>query len=569
MGITPHLVLRGTTYYFRMAVPRHLVKKVGRAEVSTSLRTVHRKEATLRCRYLSNSLDVYFQGLGMQDGPSIEDIDAEIKAYFQRALNWSLEYTEVFMDDPALDADAEAAGMPDLIGHYQAQLKSGKFSQAVESDASDLLAPLLPNGGKADLGATRHACRGIVQAKIEQFRRLMGDLTGDYASIGQGDPRFAGMAAMGYPPLAGDEGETDGETLQSIATRFRAHKEEVGDAPKTIADFDVTMRLAYEIIPAERPIRAINDADVRGIRDLLKRMPPNALKAKAAAGKSFVQLAAENETGPYLAYATQEKRLRFFHAMLNWAVEEGYLDKVPGRKVAVAGKKQKSKTGGPYSLEDLQVIFTTPVYTGRISEARAGTVGEHVFKDGKFWVPLIGLFSGMRLGEIVQLHRSDLQCIDGVWVFDINRAEDDDKKVKTETSLRQVPVHQTLIDLGLLERGADSSLGKRLFPDLRPGQNGFYSHNFSKWWSRYGQTFGFRGERKVFHSFRHLFTDALRDLEAPDYVLKAILGHSDKSITANYGHGAKLAVRQSYVDRVRFDVVALNDLIQRERIGGE
>jgi hypothetical protein len=46
MGIAPHLVLRGTTYYFRMAVPRHLVKKVGRAEVSTSLRTVHRKEAT-------------------------------------------------------------------------------------------------------------------------------------------------------------------------------------------------------------------------------------------------------------------------------------------------------------------------------------------------------------------------------------------------------------------------------------------------------------------------------------------------------------------------------------------
>jgi hypothetical protein len=109
MGITPHLVLRGTKFYFRMAVPIHLVKKVGRAEVSTSLRTVHRKEATLRCRYLSNSLDVFFQRLGMQDGPSIENIDAEIKAYFQRALNWSLEYTEVLMDDATLDADEEAA----------------------------------------------------------------------------------------------------------------------------------------------------------------------------------------------------------------------------------------------------------------------------------------------------------------------------------------------------------------------------------------------------------------------------------------------------------------------------
>lgn len=569
MAITPHLVLRGTTYYFRMAVPCQLVTKVGRAEVSASLRTFHRKEATIRCRYLSNSLDVYFQRLCVQDGPSFEDIDAEIKAYFQRALNWSLEYVEVFMDDPVLDADVEAAGLPDLVAHYQAQLKSGQFSPAIQSEASDLLAPLLPIGGKADLGSTRHACRGIASAKIEQYRRLIGDLTGDHSNLVQSDPRFVAMAAAGYPALADDAGKTDSETLQSIASRFRAHKVEMGDAPKTLSDFDVTMRFAYEIVPPDRPIRAVSDADVRGIRDLLKRIPPNALKAKAAAGQSFTQLAEANESGPHLAYATQEKRLRFFRAMLNWASEEGYLDKVPGRKVAVAGKKQKAKTGGPYSREDLELIFSTPVYTGRASEARASTVGDYIFKDGKFWVPLIGLFSGMRLGEIVQLHRSDLVCVDGVWVFDINRAEDEDKKVKTETSLRQVPVHTTLIGLGLLERRTNDKLGKRLFPDLQPGQNGFYSHNFSKWWSRYGETFGFRGEKKVFHSFRHLFTDALRDLEAPDYVLKAVLGHSDKSITASYGHGAKLAVRQSYIDRVAFDAVALNDLIQRERISGE
>ncbi len=569
MGITPHLVLRGTTYCFRMAVPRHLVRMVGRAEVSTSLRTVNRKEATLRCRYLSNSLDMFFRGLCMQKGPTFEEIDAEIKAYFQKALNWSLEFTEVLMDDITLDADTEAEGLPTLIKDFQSQLKSGSFSQSVQSDAHELLAPLLPSGGKANLGAIRHACRGIALAKIEQYRRLIGDLTGDFSGLGQGDPRFAGMFATGYPPMKGEEDQSGSETLQLIATRFRDHKQAIGDAAKTIADFDVTMRIVYEVIPSNRPIRAVSDADIRGIRDLLKRMPPNALKAKAAAGKTFSQLAAENEKGPYLAYATQEKRLRFFRTMLNWAAEEGYLDTVPGQKVAVAGKKQKAQTGGPYSREDLQIIFSTPVYTGRASEARAGTKGDHVFKDAKFWVPLIGLFSGMRLGEIAQLHRTDLNSVDGVWVFDINRSEDADKKVKTDTSLRLVPVHHTLIDLGLLERRGDTALGKQLFPEVEPGKNGFYSHNFSKWWSRYGNTFGFHGDKKVFHSFRHLFTDALRDIEAPDYILKAILGHSDKSITASYGHGAKLSLRQSYVDKISFDVPALNDLIDRERAVGK
>ncbi|WP_299878405.1 site-specific integrase [uncultured Sulfitobacter sp.] len=501
----------------------------------------------------------------MTDRPTIEEIDTQIKLYFQKALNWSLEFSEVFMEDPFLDAADEAAGLPVLISEYQNQLKSGKFNSLVHSEANELLGPLLPAGEKADLSAIKHACRGISLARMEQYRRLIGDLIGDYSALGQGDPRFAGMVANGYPPLSESEvADQEGETLKLIANRYRSHKEEVGDAKKTIADFDVTMRIAYEVIPANKQIATIDDADIRGVRDLLKRIPPNALKVKGAAGKSFSQLAKENETGPFLADTTQEKRLRFLRAMLNWAEGEGYIDKVPGKKVSVAVTKKKGSTGGPYTKKDLELIFATPIYTGRASLARNGTPGEHVFKDGKFWVPLIGLFSGMRLGEIVQLQRTDLLIDDDVWVFDINRGEDESKKVKTDTSIRQVPVHRTLIDLGLLKMLESTLPGERLFEDLEVGKDGYFSHNFSKWWGRYGRKFGFHGQRRVFHSFRHLFTDALRDLEAPDYVLKSILGHSDKSITANYGHGANLKIRQSYVDKVRYDSPMLNCLIERE-----
>lgn len=69
------------------------------------------------------------------------------------------------------------------------------------------------------------------------------------------------------------------------------------DAPKTIANFDGTMRSAYEAILAERPIRAISDADARRLGDLLKRMPPNALNTKAVEGTSIAQLAVENQPG--------------------------------------------------------------------------------------------------------------------------------------------------------------------------------------------------------------------------------------------------------------------------------
>ena len=500
----------------------------------------------------------------MGKDPSYEQIDIAIKAYFQKALNWSLEFTEVMMEDPTLDAENEAADMPEKIKAYKLQISSGKFSQEVLRDARELMAPLLPVGDKADLGALTHASRGVLRAKMEQTRRLIADLTGAYEVLGSGDPLFVGMSATGYPPFDGEAAEPRSDTLQSIAIRYRAFKETRGDAAKTLADFDVTMRLAYEVMSPEKPIHTVNDADVRALRDLIAAVPPNSGKAKTDNGKSLKQLAVENKGGAKLGFATQEKRLRFFRGMLSWARDEGHIEKVPGEKVAVSAKKSTTQAGGPYSNDDLDRIFSTPVYTGRLSAARSSTKGCNIIKDGKFWVPLIALFSGMRLGEIVQLQGSDLRQVDGVWIFDVNRSEDENKKVKTDTSLRQIPVHKTLIELGLTNHHKDKPSGSRLFPDISSGVNGFYSHNFSKWWGRYGDTFAFGGQKKVFHSFRHLFADSLRNVLAPDYVLKAVLGHSDKSVTSKYGHGASLAVRQSYVDKVKFDVVALRKLIERE-----
>ena len=61
----------------------------------------------------------------------------------------------------------------------------------------------------------------------------------------------------------------------------------------------------------------------------------------------------------------------------------------------------------------------------------------------RFWVPLIALFSGMRMNEICQLDVSDIRCVDGVDCFVITSRSNGggaDKKVKTSTSERFVPI---------------------------------------------------------------------------------------------------------------------------------
>ena len=91
-----------------------------------------------------------------------------------------------------------------------------------------------------------------------------------------------------------------------------------------------------------------------------------------------------------------------------------------------------------------------------------------------YWVFIIGIFSGMRTNEICQLKISDIQLDDGVWVFNID--EELDKSVKTQNSVRRVPIHPTLMKLGFLDYyEIIKSKSDRLFQELKKGRDGYSS----------------------------------------------------------------------------------------------
>ena len=80
----------------------------------------------------------------------------------------------------------------------------------------------------------------------------------------------------------------------------------------------------------------------------------------------------------------------------------------------------------------------------------------------RYWIPLIGMLSGLRLNEISPLYLDEIKEIDGITCFDINN--DQDKMLKTRSSKRMVPIHPALIHLGLLEYAArQRQLGHQRF----------------------------------------------------------------------------------------------------------
>jgi integrase len=77
-------------------------------------------------------------------------------------------------------------------------------------------------------------------------------------------------------------------------------------------------------------------------------------------------------------------------------------------------------------------------------------------KYSNYWTPLISVFSGLRLNEICSLYLDNIiqDKVNGrkkIWCFNILEESDrPDKHLKTLSSKRVVPIHDTLIDLGFI-----------------------------------------------------------------------------------------------------------------------
>ena len=112
-------------------------------------------------------------------------------------------------------------------------------------------------------------------------------------------------------------------------------------------------------------------------------------------------------------------------------------------------------------------------------------------------------------------------------MFDINAK--DEKRLKTLSSERLVPIHPRLVEIGLLDhvemlRGRGE---KRLFPELDQRRDGF-GQTASKWFARYRERLGIKSP---FHSFRHTVVDELHQLGADHKKIAALVGHADESMT--------------------------------------
>jgi integrase len=135
------------------------------------------------------------------------------------------------------------------------------------------------------------------------------------------------------------------------------------------------------------------------------------------------------------------------------------------------------------------------------------------------------------------LDTTDVVKKSGIWCLSIRpSAEDaeDGKSVKTDTSIRVVPIHSAVIALGFLDY-VKSVKGKKLFPKIRVDSIGRWAGNWSKWFGRYRNNIGLGGRWRDFHSFRHGWKTAARGASIPKEIHDEITGHENGDVGSGYG----------------------------------
>ncbi|MGE5506736.1 MAG: DUF6538 domain-containing protein [Actinomycetota bacterium] len=343
--------------------------------------------------------------------------------------------------------------------------------------------------------------------------------------------------------------ESNGMT---ISQAFERMKVENRLRPQTALEFGTAIRRFREATGGDIAVAAVTKAHVRRYKELLLEMPRALPAAERALGLPEIVARHRGKAEPRISLTTVNKTLVAIQSLLTWAQTNGYVEEnvANGMRVKL-GKRGPTVARLPFTSDDLQRILGAPRFSACAPAAR-GT---------DFWVPLIAMFSGARLEEIGQLEVADVHQEGGITYFSINDFGEG-KSVKTRGSIRRVPAHKVLIDLGFLDyvdriRGSEEIL---LFPDLIPDRFGKRTATFSKKWAKFLDTIGIREREKVFHSFRHAFKDAARDSGLREDIHDALMGHDSGGVGRSYGVGFSLEVLRDAIDSVVYRGVSLQGL---------
>ena len=334
----------------------------------------------------------------------------------------------------------------------------------------------------------------------------------------------------------------DSPTLGTLSKRY-VEEGKRGGTWREVSTHEVerSLRDLFELM-GDMPIAAFDANQARLLKDRLSRCPQYFGLRPEFKGKTLLQVVESGSTYKTVTAVTVNNRLRKLSAFMNWCKTNGYIQDNPltGLKMMTGSAKEARLS---FEQHDLTTLLDLDALK---AEAR-----KHPWR---YWIPLLGRYTGARLEELCQLRTDDFVEQQGILCIRIDDSSEG-QNLKNASSRRMLPIHPSLIELGLLRyvESAKATGAHRLFPDLEPVR-GKLGHAPSKWFGRYKAKRGIDDSKKTFHSFRHTLIDDLRDAGVQDSLIKRIVGHEDSSVTFGvYGSRTPLKAMQEALEHIKSD----------------
>lgn len=324
---------------------------------------------------------------------------------------------------------------------------------------------------------------------------------------------------------------------------------------KTHRAYSFVFLIFSKVVNTKQDAKAITREDLQNFKAVLIKFPLLKPHQKNLELEEILKL-----NSKVISTSTAQKYLGYICSLFKWCEQEGHLNKSVAKGLFIKDDRQKESPRVPYSLDDLKSLFyKSTLYSSNLNKS----LSEH---PERVYLPLIAMYQGMRVNEIAQLYTEDLKLIDGVYCFDIN-TNTSDKRLKNESSKRIIPVHNELIELGLIEywKQQQEEGRLRLWSNISLGLEG-YSTGYRKWYGSFNRKEITQDRAKTFHSFRHLFTHTLKQISLQEkidhFVVKYLLGHSvSEDITMNvYTHGYNMKDVAEVINRLKYEGLALDEL---------
>lgn len=308
-------------------------------------------------------------------------------------------------------------------------------------------------------------------------------------------------------PVREKEVVAKGLMLSAVIKQYVFEKEAQW-TPKTKMEMTGVFKVVQDVL-GDVDVKSLNRQALLDMRSTLMKLPSNMYKRYP--GLTVGQLVERRDILP-MSIKSVNKYMKGIGALLRYCAKECLIAVNYADGLKIMEKSKPDQERSIYDNADMKMIFDN--------------LPRNEKKPERYWVPLIGSYSGMRLNEICQLYVEDIQQIDGVWCFNING--DKDKRLKNQTSERIIPIHPKLIELGLI--GYWDSVKKsgvpRLWANLTWMDVHGYSNGFGNWYQRFNRRYVTDDPKKVFHSFRHVVTDTLKQAGVQDSVIAELVGHS-------------------------------------------